>query len=609
MAEWDDPWEEAYVSPESSAEPGTSSISAGKRYRRNQGSSEGSNDSITVRAQSFRVGVPSLVQLGTKYQAVSPSSPLRQEWDTILKPRVLEILEEYQVDLRSAHLVYILTENSTETISQQPNITTLIRATAKESEQEWIPVMESLRRYYLSANRPEINIELRDERAFETTQCYPVESSEAVVPIWNNNVERQMILKLRGRDWLTLSLFRRGKPSGPKPLVVVLTVLKASTHDWVSVREELVQILDFYYLGYVGVEILRGENVFGNANDDDGIPLTDDAFTKGMSMGRSIGPRGSRNNASTFGGFVKLQNLNGDWHTFGLTCFCSVAPDGCGHPSLRTWQREGITIDDKTNDLEMDSPSLGDAEETAREWRKSIDAKRDSAFRELERRLYDQNDFVTPGEKAKFMVEKRCIDTRLQIIKKVETYFGQDERRLGKVYAASGYRQSNSRAVDWALIEVDESRITGNKLPKAGGDLPPKYVITFPATAENVSGVASIEPDMRVFKIGRSTGFTVGRLGGTDSTNLHSWVQDETGTWAEEVESKTYTIFTNKKFNSEFGTRGDSGSFLLDSNGNFAGLYFGGTTDLRGVGFFTGADDLITDIKRVTEAKDVRFDV
>lgn len=126
---------------------------------------------------------------------------------------------------------------------------------------------------------------------------------------------------------------------------------------------------------------------------------------------------------------------------------------------------------------------------------------------------------------------------------------------------------------------------------------------------ENVPGVASIEPDMEVFKIGRSTGFTAGRLGGIESSTLHSWVQDEMGAWVEEVESKTYTIFTNKKFNYEFGTRGDYGSFVLDSYGNFAGLYFGGTTDLRGVGFFTSADDLIMDIKRVTEAKDVRFDV
>ncbi|EEH11736.1 predicted protein [Histoplasma capsulatum G186AR] len=603
----DDPWEEAYASPESSGSA-TSSLSAGKRSRRNQGSSEDSDDSITVRVQSFRAGVPSLVQLGTKWEPVPLSSPLRQEWDTILKPRVLEILEEYQIDLQASHFIYYLTETSAE-MTSQPNITTLIRATAKESEQEWIPVVEALRKYYLSANRPEINIELRDERSGERTECYPVESSEAVVPIWNNNVERQMILKLRGRDWLTLSLFRRGKPSGPKPLVVVLTVSKASTHDWVSIREELVRILDFYHLKYVGVEILRGEKVFGTANNYDRMLLTDDTFTKGMSMGRSIGPRGSQNHASTFGGFIRLQNLKGNWHTFGLTCFRSVAPDGCGHPSLKTWQREGITVGDKTNDLEMDSPSLGDAEETAREWRKSIDARRDSTFQEIERRLNDQNDLVAPREKAEFMVKKRHIDTGLQIIKKIETHFGQDDARLGKVYAASGYRQSNSMAVDWALIEVDESRITSNKLPKAGGDLPPKYVISFLAMGENVPGVASIEPDMEVFKIGRSTGFTAGRLGGIESSTLHSWVQDEMGAWVEEVESKTYTIFTNKKFNYEFGTRGDYGSFVLDSYGNFAGLYFGGTTDLRGVGFFTSADDLIMDIKRVTEAKDVRFDV
>lgn len=42
--------------------------------------------------------------------------------------------------------------------------------------------------------------------------------------------------------------------------------------------------------------------------------------------------------------------------------------------------------------------------------------------------------------------------------------------RLGKVYAASGFRQSNSRAVNWALTEVDESQITSNKVSPGGGE-------------------------------------------------------------------------------------------------------------------------------------------
>ncbi|OJD13334.1 hypothetical protein AJ78_06190 [Emergomyces pasteurianus Ep9510] len=527
---WDDFWEEAYASPESSVgQPDPA-------YCR-----ENDLEELKGLQKAPMILSPYGPRLGTKWEPVPPSSPLRQEWDTILKARVLEILAEYQIDLQSSHFIYYLTENSTETTSP-PNITTLIRATAKETEQEWIPVLGALRRYYLSVNKPEITIELRDERACESTQCYPVESSEAVVPIWNNDVERQMILKLRGRDWLTLSLFRRGKPSRPKPLVVVLTVLKASTRDWVSIREEFVQLLDSYDLRYVAVEILRGEKVFGNANEDDRIPLTDDAFTKGMSMGRSIGPRGSRNHASTFGGFVKLQNLKGDWHTFGLACFHSVAPDGCGHPSLGTWQREGIAIDDKTNDRDGFTDT----------------------FQEIERRLNDPNDLVTPGEKAKFMVKR--------------TLFGQDEERLGKVYAASGDRQSNSRAVDWALIEVDESRITNNRARPP----PSSSTLQYP-----------------IFK-------RINLMRGVLNGDVECLMVNTSEPYSS---PKQAAIFPRSILNAEFGTRSDSGSFVLDSSGNFAGLYFGGIKDLCGVGFFTSAADLIKDIKRVTEAKDVRFDV
>ena len=118
---------------------------------------------------------------------------------------------------------------------------------------------------------------------------------------------------------------------------------------------------------------------------------------------------------------------------------------------------------------------------------------------------------------------------------------------------------------------------------------------------------------MLLFKIGRSTEFTVGRLNGIEQTTLHSWKRDGVGNWVE-VESRAYIVLPDSSFNRSragplaFGQGGDSGSFMMNTKGAFIGLYVGGSRR-SGLGFFIGADGLIADIKKVTGAVDVSFEV
>lgn len=119
-------------------------------------------------------------------------------------------------------------------------------------------------------------------------------------------------------------------------------------------------------------------------------------------------------------------------------------------------------------------------------------------------------------------------------------------------------------------------------------------------------GVAPISPDMDLYKIGRSTGFTAGRLNGVGMTELHSWQQNDDGSW-KEVRSTAYCVVPTADTNQAFGEGGDSGAFVINNKGRFVGLYFGASTD--NTGYFTSAEDLIEDIKRVTGAVDVSFDL
>lgn len=129
------------------------------------------------------------------------------------------------------------------------------------------------------------------------------------------------------------------------------------------------------------------------------------------------------------------------------------------------------------------------------------------------------------------------------------------------------------------------------------------YRSTYLPDHPTVQGIAELEDEMRLYKLGGKTGFTGGILNGVREADLHGWTEDAQGRLG----------FFRGKANlimpfacTTFGDPGDSGSFVIDGEGRFAGLYFGGDQS-RGTGLFIEAKDLFEDIKHVTGARDVRI--
>ncbi|KAK2755075.1 hypothetical protein FQN54_006604 [Arachnomyces sp. PD_36] len=141
----------------------------------------------------------------------------------------------------------------------------------------------------------------------------------------------------------------------------------------------------------------------------------------------------------------------------------------------------------------------------------------------------------------------------------------------------------------------------------AGSELPLKaQVSSFRRAQPTVGGHTRIELGLGLFKIGRSTGFTVGFFNGVQQTALCSRTRDEKENW-KPVVSRAYCVVPNLWISPTFGN-GDSGSVVLDREGKFAGIFIGGGSDTH-VGYFTGAEDVIDDIKRVTGATNVSLEV
>ena len=74
----------------------------------------------------------------------------------------------------------------------------------------------------------------------------------------------------------------------------------------------------------------------------------------------------------------------------------------------------------------------------------------------------------------------------------------------------------------------------------------------------------------------------------------------------EVFQTRTFEHTVNGHFQHPFSLRGDSGSFVFDSEYNVVGLIFGGNEDSN-LSYFTHVTDLFDGIKQVTGATGVRI--
>ena len=89
-----------------------------------------------------------------------------------------------------------------------------------------------------------------------------VEPSQPIVKLWPE-LEMAVERILGQSDWIVLALLRRGTdPDSRKNLITIsVTIGEDSNSDWVSIREQIVRLLDLKKLHYFAVEFIRGSVV------------------------------------------------------------------------------------------------------------------------------------------------------------------------------------------------------------------------------------------------------------------------------------------------------------------------------------------------------------
>ncbi|KAM5430396.1 hypothetical protein McanMca71_005692 [Microsporum canis] len=573
-----------------------------KRMRMKEGSSENNGPPIIgdedIHNEDYRCGGPDLVKLPALSRYIPDNGECQLMYDQLMD-EVLLVLERWHVDLKGRTLLQRAHHEAsgTETWTN----TLLIPARKHELDDTWLEACKEIREILVNNNLGDTTVEMIDERASQRVLSAPIPRTNPFYSTWPDL--RLTILNILGdSEWTMLSPQLRGVSMEPKTITIVILVKEDSTFDWIATREAVVDTLDSQGLHHIAVEIRRCSLLqFRSSPLVEGFLAKDDWSSKPC-MGGSIGAHSSALSSSTFGGFLEIQHPSGEWKQYGLTTHHCVT----AIKSTADWDRHGIKPGDPENELTLDYPSLRDHNLAIDHYREEIELfSKLETYTSAKQRLEEEDPSVSRNERQAYEYVKGQIEVLEETLVHAHNFYQHGQLLLGKVYASSGYRMNpNKRILDWALIEVPSDRTTQNKLPTID-DVPKSCRAAYLPTSKVLQDAIPLKAgEMGVCKIGRTTGFSEGRLGEIRETDIQCWVKDEDGHW-DKTRGMAYLIHRRAP-SVTFGEPGDSGSFVFSLDGSFVGLYLGGDRD-AGTGLFMEASDLFEDIKLITGARDVRI--
>ena len=443
-----------------------------KRVRRYQGIPydtefrEIRSEEITI--ELGRVGGPNLCRLPVLIDEISRGSSSRRAYENGLRAKVAKILDEEKIIYEELALQrrtwYFDNHNTT---GQDSETVVVSCADSHEDIKAWHKACIKIRDFFVEQGLQDLSIEITCPTGIVPLQSWEVEIGHALLKIWKE-IRVTIHDLLRDKEWISLELFRRGKHytvDSTCPVTIVITIAEDSVADWRDTVDRIVQITENYGIKDVATEVSRGRIVL----HEDRALLGEGGWDQVAKPGHSIGPHGQIHHPSTLGGFLDL-TFSSQRKTYGVTCFHCVAPATINNPSLSKWEKEGIFPGDRTNDLVMDQPSLGDHEESLRFYEKArsrADNEKHQLIRVMLANPEHPDSFVTPREESNFHANEKLVKRFDKIISSAREFMASGSQYLGTVYAASGKRRANygqleNVTCDWALIDVAPHRISRN---------------------------------------------------------------------------------------------------------------------------------------------------
>ena len=486
-----------------------------------------------------------------------------------------------------------------------------------------------------------ILVELLDEARAYQVDFLPVHFSNFAVRAFES-CRADLLKLLEGHltlTWVSMTVFHLLRPSGEASPAVVVLVQPNTIHDWQDLKLRFGRLLDAaasklkvapHLRSKVDVEFIPGEvndspkkKVLNEPGQREGFSKAS-TLTTYPKMGDSIGWK-DKDWCGTLGGFFQLR-VKEKIHRGFLTSYHVVA-------------------DSEDVDLEADrfGTSYGDSAYSSQVWFAGRPDARQT-LKEIQGLVKALTERIRSNkklreEKRKYGMMADSLDTAIGNDEEILARWKDKEnvckhmpRPLGKVLISSGRAMGPSKeTLDWAFVEIDgkcwDSIQNMNALPTED-----KFcsLIARRAFEIGVDGLnyANTDPDKPIagfgamvknqwyFKTGRTSNLTSGMCNGTKMDVNLAGVRtcyDSKG----HPQKTVYTEYTTDwvivngdidrfRKQMEFSMSGDSGSLIIDVDGNCAGLLFGsihghvGNTSYIHTGLVTDISSVMRSIKTKT---------
>lgn len=276
--------------------------------------------------EAFRAGSPYICAIPATTTNVPLTHPCFDKISGIQQEdcsNVLQILERRKILAQNMGFFLRTAKHEPET----PILTLFIEAEKRYFDDSWLQAVREIHKHLGSSGLGECSVEMADPRAFEPDLYFPLKPGDPLYADWYEILYfmfRTCVLV----DVNTIGCFRIGRNPVPEanPITILITVDKGSFRDWRGLREDVIIVLETFFLPMVGVKIQQDQVVRAVTTRNGELPS---AIFEGPALaGQSLGWRDIEIGTGTLGGFVELKDaVTGSWRKFALTCSHCIIPD------------------------------------------------------------------------------------------------------------------------------------------------------------------------------------------------------------------------------------------------------------------------------------------
>lgn len=397
------------------------------------------DDPIVLFEEDYRLGGPVLPAIFDEVLTFSQNHPwaIDPEIPDHLKSICRRNLEAYSVRWYSMDAFLAPVKGHTYKV-----FTISARKPDEDVNDSWFHPLWNTLREFRQLGYNDVVVELTDPR-FHEYETFPISHSDPITSQWEQSIRGQFLRVLQDPTqifpWRAMDVFRYGAPHShnDNPITVIISLdEEADFTRYRQMKRDLTEVCERVAHFDLRVAIFRGRPQRFKKLDES-------HYKKDVGLGASISIKGFDKMAGSFGGYLTLRNPKTDAKKrFGVTCWHVVWPTDPRTPVDESFDVNGVKPGMFSE--EVVQPALCDHHDTLKKLQYDLGLCQDmvNARKEQDWEAALESHKVRERERKEFY--RRHAD-------------------LGRVWAGSGFRRNaENKELDWALIEVHESRQGSN---------------------------------------------------------------------------------------------------------------------------------------------------